>query len=294
MTPGIPGRTDCPDCAGQGYTVGREIERAHARRCACVARCPLCRGSGWTPADDSPRPRMRRCVCTVLDDRISAFNQANIPGRHAHSTRNPSSFRPSRPVMPAIAAVSRFLKEFRPQEENRGLILHGDVGRGKTHLLVAMLRELALDHGVSCRFVEFSHLLSDLKAGFDNGTAPSILIEPLVRVEILAIDELGKGQHTDWALTVLDELVSRRYNAGKTILGTTNHPPGPPSGVSAGNLALGELLTLGDRVGARVYSRLRGMCDFCTVEGEDFREQSATRDPARRRAPPRRSDEPLY
>ena len=182
--------------------------------------------------------------------------------------------------MLVIVGVSTWLQNYRPGEENRGLVLHGKVGRGKTHLMVAMLRELVFRYGVTVRFVEFSHLLADLKSGFDHGLGAARLIDPLVKVDVLAIDELGKGRNTEFEGTVLDELVSRRYNAAGTILATTNYDPDAnPTGratANAAEVAMGAKAPPGlvDRVGPRVYSRLLEMSDFLEVDGPDHRRQS--------------------
>jgi DNA replication protein DnaC len=174
----------------------------------------------------------------------------------------------------AFVAAQALSAKYRNGEVNRGFVLWGDVGRGKTHLLVAAVRHLALERGVRCRFVEFSHLLSALKARFDKGGGAAGLIDELVAVEVLAIDELGKGLLTEWELTVVDEIVSRRYNAARTILATTNYTPGPPTGNARPNLADGRSEvqpSLSDRVGERVYSRLIEMCDLRRVGGKDWR-----------------------
>ena len=39
----------------------------------------------------------------------------------------------------AFVEVSHWLGNFEPHRENKGLVLHGKVGRGKTHLMVALL-----------------------------------------------------------------------------------------------------------------------------------------------------------
>ena len=270
---------DCPKCTGTGTRVVRNGEVAAAVACTCVERCPVCRGSGLIATSDDPRSRRKRCVCQVVVARQKAFSAAGIPARHADSTR--ASFVPAgRHQTAVLAAVSKFLASFAPTaNENRGLILHGDVGRGKTHLLVALLRELVFRHGVRVKFVEFSHLLADLKAGFDHGQGASVLLDPLVEYEVLAIDELGKGRNTEFEGTVLDELVSRRYNAMRPILATTNYAPESSGAavVSAAAVAVGTVARpgLADRVGDRVYSRLRETCDFIEVQGEDHREKRA-------------------
>jgi DNA replication protein DnaC len=277
-----PGATpDCPECQGSGIAIVRDGELAVARPCRCRRTCPLCKGTGLVAMSDAYRARRRRCVCQVVEARMRAFDAAHVPARHASSTR--ASFKPTTSKQGAVVmAVSKYLSDFDPNGENRGLVLYGEVGRGKTHLMVALVRDLIMVHGVRAKFVEFSHLLADLKAGFDIGRGMAQLIDPLVEVEVLAIDELGKGRNTEFEGTVLDELVSRRYNAMRPILATTNYSPTATTGRSVANMAEVALGTasvpgLADRVGDRVFSRLRETCDFVEVKGDDYRQRRGSR-----------------
>ncbi|MEQ1569083.1 MAG: ATP-binding protein [Myxococcota bacterium] len=270
-------RPDCRECGGEGFVIAREGEYAVARPCACVQGCPVCHGTGLVAVSDAFRAPRRRCLCQTLAQRLAMFDRVGIPARHADSSRA-TFVQTSKHQTAVVMAVTRLLDGYRPGEpSNRGLVLYGDVGRGKTHLLVAALRELVLRYGVSARFVEFSHLLADLKSGFDSGRGAAERIDPLVAVEVLAIDELGKGRNTEFEGTVVDELVSRRYNAMRPILASTNFAPVPSAGravANAAEVALGSAPppSLVDRIGDRVYSRLRDTCDFVPVTGEDFRE----------------------
>jgi DNA replication protein DnaC len=266
----------CRICRGQGYTIATLGELATAQRCTCVHECPACGDTGFVADLSDPRhkvgrARKQRCRCLELDNRIGRYNAAGIPARHAHATR--ASFKPSTEQRDAFTTVSRWLASYRRNEDTRGIILYGAVGCGKTHLVTAMLTELVFVHGATARFVEFSHLLQDLKSGFERGTAASALLDPLVEVDVLAIDEMGKGRNTEFEGTIVDELTSRRYNAMRTIIGTTNHPPKASTGRSAPNLSnpdpTGEALV--DRVGPRVFSRLQEICDFVEVPGQDYR-----------------------
>lgn len=289
LHPGVD--PNCPLCSGLGWRIEPQGEVAKARVCSCVSVCKLCGGSGWMSAPGASgrlAPQMR-CRCRALDDAIERFDRAALPARHAASTLK--SFRHSGRLTQVFMRVYESVRGWQPAGStaapNRGLVLWGDVGRGKTHLLCAMLRELVFSRGLTVRFVEFSHLLADLKSGFDRGTPAADLLDPLVEVDVLGIDELGKGRRTEFEETVIDEIVSRRYNAWRPVLATTNYRPKGASGVPTANLADADRTapTLGDRVGERVFSRLIEMCDFVELEGEDFRSRLAAGDV---RPPPRR------
>ena len=89
--------------------------------------------------------------------------------------------------------------------------------------MIGAIKLLIFNHGLRVRFVEFSRLLSSLRDGYSRGLSDSQMLDELVTIPILAIDELGKGRVSDWELTIIDELISRRYNAMKPIIGTTNY-----------------------------------------------------------------------
>lgn len=260
----------CAKCLGSGYLIGREGEVAHATKCTCVGVCPTCKDTGWLATEKTFRAPRKRCDCQRLTLRLARFNAAEIPGRHAGSTRRNFQLT-GKAQMEAMQKISGWIAGFQPASDNRGVVLYGDVGRGKTHLLVAMLRELVFEHGVSVRFVEFSHLLADMKYGFDRGEGSGKLMEELVSCDVLGIDELGKGRNTEFEGTVLDEIVSRRYNAGRVIVATTNYAPVASTGRATGDLTSEQMPALVDRIGARVFSRLREMGDFVPVTGEDWR-----------------------
>ena len=85
---------------------------------------------------------------------------------------------------------------------------------------------------------------------------------------MLAIDELGKGRRSDWELSILDEIISKRYNQKRTTIFTSNY--GPKNGPSSQSGIVRE--NLRDRVGDRVFSRLHEMTQFIHVDAHDFRQ----------------------
>jgi DNA replication protein DnaC len=124
--------------------------------------------------------------------------------------------------------------------------------------------------GVRVSYVEISLLYSQIRRGFQDGKSGGEIIGPLSQVDVLAIDELGKGRGSQFELETLDELIARRYNAGKVTLFATNYSLKAPEeraqrgyvGTEAALEAGKDSKLLCDRVGDRIYSRLCEMCDF--------------------------------
>ena len=249
-------------------------------------KCPHCGGAGRREMQIDGVWRVGKCRCQMVVDRVALFNAAGIPARHHDSTiENFSTDADLRDGEPAKKTVRMWLDRYRSGGEARGFVLEGQPGRGKTHLLCGAVRELVFRYGVPVKFIEFTHLLSRIREGIDRGDGDATTLTPLIQVPVLAIDELGKGRKTDWELAIIDEIVTRRYNTGGVLLGTTNFRCRADSAKETedrrlarergASLALAVVERLEDRLGERVFSRMRETVDFREVAGRDYRARGA-------------------
>lgn len=270
---------ECPECDGKLITVVPRGDYQVAVPCTCRAPCPVCAGVGFLEARDEKGYRtVRPCARTEANNRIEMFNAARLPARF-HRARF-ETFNPGRNVSLKAGREQLFRAVANFEPGDPGFLLYGGCGTGKTHLLIASLHYLLIRRGIPARFVEFFHLLSELRAQFDGRGDTTAIIRPLIEIPVLAIDELGKGRSRrvqrkggpvgvddaadidDWPLQVLDELVTKRYNAKRTTLFTSNYYPDGTKG---------DVPRLADRVGERIYSRLVEMCLPLHLNGPDYR-----------------------
>jgi DNA replication protein DnaC len=239
-------------------------EYATARRHHSQTPCPHCKDMGFLSITD-PRgySTSRRCRCWGFDQRIKAYNRAKIPARYLDA--HLEGFHPrEHSGREALQRAREFAWSFTPHA--KGLLIYGGYGTGKTYLTISLVRILTLLRGYSVRFIEFSHLLSQLQSQFKRSHTqnPSDeLIQPLIQADCLVIDELGEGRQSEWTKSVLEELITKRYNASGTTLITTNYDPRLSQ--------RGATHHLEDRVGPRIYSRLQQMCSPVSLFGVDYR-----------------------
>ena len=264
----------CNKCQDVGYRISNSGEFALAEVCECQHNCGKCTGTGFVIESVDGYDVARPCLCSSAPHRVSCYNRAQIPAHFAHKSL--SGFQATSHNQSIKTKLLAYQKNFRPGGAS-GQLLIGEPGVGKTHLVTALLHYFTLERGIHCRFVDFFKLTAEIRATYDKDShgTESNLIEPLVNVPVLVIDELGKGKGSSWELSIVDQLISRRYNSGRVILATTNYfPKGvQPSKPSAQLLPY----SLEERVGPRIFSRLSEMSEFHLVEGPDFRRLSHAR-----------------
>lgn len=118
-----------------------------------------------------------------------------------------------------IKWITNFCKKYDPNEEFKGLYLHGNFGCGKTYLISALFNELSKKR-IRTEIVYFPELLRDIKNDFDNY---GDRIEYLEDVDILLIDDIGAEKVTEWSRDeILGTILQKRMNNYKTTFFTSN------------------------------------------------------------------------
>ncbi len=223
------------------------------------AVCAFCYGTGMEVA---PGKGARRCHCRSLERRAKLLAEARIPRRYENC-----SLANYHPVPGNGTQLRAFNYAFKLVDEypavDRGLLLTGPCGVGKTHLSTAILRGLT-GNGVPCLFYEFGALLKGIQNSYNTVSRTSELevLAPVYETEVLVLDELGAVKPTDWVRDTLRQIIGTRYNDRRLTIFTTNY-------ADARRQPSEE--TLEDRVGARLRSRLYEMCRTVMIEGEDYR-----------------------
>lgn len=190
----------------------------------------------------------------------------------------------------ALAAVRRWLASKRDPMKS-GLLIYGGFGRGKTGLILGVMRELAWQHFVQIgddgypelrmpdeqqgytqyeqlsrwdydpgfwRFAQFTTatgLLESLRPKPDGDE--NDVMDRYLTVTYLAIDDLGSERLTEWGADRLFEIVNERHNNLRPLIVSSNLTPD--------GLAKRINRQLGDQSGDRIVERIIESCTAIAI-----------------------------
>lgn len=242
-----------------------------SQKLAGLPECPECGGIGLIQTGPHSS---RRCSCQLAEAIAGRVRRAGFPP--AFNYGDPlKSYRTTEHNRRAQLAAERYIADFVPGGTPTGLLFAGSVGTGKTHLAIGIARRLIETKGIEVRFVDVRELLDRLRSSYDADSAetPTRIVKPIVEADLIVIDELGAARPTDWVFETQELLIGQLYNRMKPVIVTTNLPnlgPGA-SAEGSGYARAARPETLGDRIGARMFSRLQQMCSAYSINGPDWR-----------------------
>jgi DNA replication protein DnaC len=240
------------------------------------ATCPDCGNMGWVA--DGGGGSARRCRCVLeREDRLRQ-ERAHLPRRYQACTF--ASFAtPTDSLKNALKLARKFVADYPALEA--GLLFIGPCGVGKTHLSVAILRELMAVKGASCLFYDFRDLIRDIQSTFtpDTVQTESEVLAPVFESDVLVLDELGAKRSSAWVEETVFYIINQRYNRKRLTIFTSNYfddegdqeDTRPVFFKKSGWANKAGEDTLIDRIGVRLRSRVYEMCKIVTIDGDDYR-----------------------
>jgi DNA replication protein DnaC len=228
-TYGIAEYVACPFCEDSG----RHIKREDERDMLDLAGQPCFCDSGQRASE-----HMRR----------SASWAHMIPERFRSYTLDSS---------PNIGLVTKFYDWMTadPLRTGQGVVILGRPGGAKTGTAIGMLRYFH-EQGISVMYANTQELIDSVKEGFDrkqeDATNQKAKAE---RVKVLLLDDLGSEHITEWGVTMVNQLIRKRYDEMRPTIITSNL----------------DSAQFDRQMNERIISRLRECSRFIAIDGQDYR-----------------------
>jgi DNA replication protein DnaC len=189
--------------------------------------CPfdLCDGSGLVIVEETNTATPCRCRDQVIGRAIA----------HRSNTRIPKRFRgvslDRKPLADLDRSVRDPVRAYLEDLDKRvvageGLWFYGDVGTGKTSLLMLVGRR-ALEAGHSVAIYALPQLIAQMQATYDDDSQDSFdaFFTRLCAVDLLVLDDFAsKFRYTDWVSDQLYRLVNERWQDERPIVMASTTP----------------------------------------------------------------------
>ena len=235
----------------------------------------MCAGTGWRT--DEAQSGVVRCQCRIETRFERALAAAHIPPRYFNCAFNNFDLYPERggprneSLWRALEITQAYRDEY-PLVDGKGLLLTGETGVGKTHLMVALLKGL-IEKGAEGLFLDYQELLKRIQSSYDPTalTAERQVMRPALETELLVIDDLGANRISEWVEDTINYLLNHRYNEKKITLLTANLGQERMGGTPGSRFTRPSFE---ERLGARVASRLHEMCRVVEIIGDDYRKRA--------------------
>lgn len=171
------------------------------------------------------------------------------------------SYHPSTMELGEIKSrLMTYAKDFNPESGN--LLFVGNYGVGKSHLAVAITKQI-MTKGFTCLFLSVPKLLTKIRQTYSGGTnfKEADILDLIADVDLFVLDDLGteytnvKDSADNWTHTKLFEVLDGR--SGKPTIYTTN--------------LTGKQLK--EKVNDRNLSRIMDGTEVIEMDGPDYRKR---------------------
>lgn len=224
--------------------------------------CEVCHDTRWKSVVRDGVERLERCDCWRADVAERLLLEARIPQRYSRCEL--STFEHDTDSQrDAFRRASAFVQQF--PAVDRGLLLYGPNGVGKTHLAVGILKAVMRTRGARGFFFETRELLKLVRDTYNRSVAETEMdvLAPVLKADVLVLDDLGAERTSDWVQETLGLVVNTRYNERRPTIFTSNLVDSPDSTDPRSFIY---------QLGSRTRSRLAEMCDWVEMHGVDMRE----------------------
>lgn len=214
------------------------------RRPYCLCKCE----SEKRDAEEAEDERQK------LKKRAEELRRSGFPDKEMHQWTFANDDMENEQI---TKAMKRYVDNFPElKKQGKGLLLYGNVGRGKTYAACEVANAL-IDKGYSVMVTNFSRILNTLQGTFEKQE----YLDKLNSYSLLVLDDLGIERDTEFSKEQVYNVIDSRYRAGKPMIITTN-------------LSIEQIKNPADIEDRRVYDRILERCFPIEFTGQNKRHKA--------------------
>lgn len=209
-------------------------------------KCELCGGTGWIRRIENGHEMYGRCRCYEVDMARRRMIQSGISEEFLDKSFDKFNTKGQPQLINAKNKAMAYARDFAAIEHERrnSIMFCGQVGSGKTHLGIAICREL-MGQGIPVIYMAYRNAVTKIKQTIVDDDAYDREMSRYMGARVLFIDDLLKGRITEADVNIMYEIVNHRYMNGMPII------------ISTERLAEG-LLEFDEATGSRIIEMCRG------------------------------------
>ena len=217
-----------------GYELGQKIHWVSHERCNCEKAIAKAKREEAERLAEEERKKEAERNCQLQERVRKIVGQSGIGARFR--LRTFESFELKHENKNAALNCQKYAHTIRtkqpsntPNPGRNGLFITGPKGTGKTHLVAAIANQL-MNQGIPVICMTMIDLLERIKSTYTDARQrfggyydAADVLDAYTDVPLLIIDDLGKEQPTEWAISRIYAIINARYEALMPTIITTNY-----------------------------------------------------------------------
>ncbi len=200
--------------------------------------CPFCNDTGWV---ETKERTYKECKCSELQKIDGLWRKSGISLDDIDkSFKNFEPWNNDIKVMKEIA-TSYYISFERIQDERQNsILLCGNPGCGKTHLIIALANNFIKKKEIGVVYMPYRDVVTKLKQNMLDKEYYQKTLEKYKNCKILMIDDLFKGKVNETDTNIMFEIINHRYINRLPIMISTEY-------------TIDKLLDFDEAVGSRIF-----------------------------------------